>query len=56
MSIDIQDYKEMLVVQRKDCVDVIDRESGCWFTTHSVQAAKWNITIWRRLSKNLVTQ
>lgn len=46
-------YKNTLLVPRTNGVDVIDSKSGRWFTTKSMRAAKWNASVWARLSSEL---
>ncbi len=46
-------YKNTLLVPRSNGVDVVDSKSGRWFTAKSMRAAKWNASVWARLSSEL---
>ena len=48
---ELTSYKNMLVVQRQHSVDVIDPSTGKWYPARSLQAAKWNISVWQRLCR-----
>jgi hypothetical protein len=42
-------YKKAIIVKRKDGVDIIDPVTNAWKPAKSIQAAKWNLTVWERL-------
>lgn len=46
-------YKNTLLVPRTNGVDVIDSKSGRWFAAKSMRAAKWNASVWTRLTNEL---
>lgn len=47
-------YKDALIVSLPYSVDIIDPVTNKWTTAKSIQAAKWNITVWRRLCNEFV--
>lgn len=40
----------MVLVNYGNTVDVVNNATGKWVTTHSIRSAKWNVTVWSRLS------
>jgi hypothetical protein len=47
----IINYQQAIIVPREDGVDIIDPETNCWCTARTIRAAKWNLTVWRRLCR-----
>lgn len=43
-------YKNCYIVPVNNGFDVIDKTSGRWIHIHSQRLAKWNATVWTRLS------
>jgi len=43
-------YKNCYIVPVNSGFDVIDKTSGRWIHIHSQRLAKWNATVWTRLS------
>lgn len=46
----ITEYKDAYLVDWGNNVDVVDKATGKWSTHSSTHAAKWNLSVWRRLS------
>ena len=46
----VSEYKDAYLVDWGKTVDVVDKQSGKWSTHSSTHAAKWNLSVWRRLS------
>ena len=42
-------YKDAYLVQYKDGVDIVDPVTGKTRWSKTMQAAKWNLSVWRRL-------
>jgi hypothetical protein len=43
-------YRNCYIVPVNDGFDVVDKTSGRWIHIHSQRLAKWNATVWTRLS------
>ena len=43
-------YKNCYIVPVNDGFDVVDKTTGRWIHLHSQRLAKWNATVWTRLS------
>jgi len=43
-------YKNCYIVPVNDGFDVVDKPTGRWIHLHSQRLAKWNATVWTRLS------
>lgn len=48
-------YKDTFLVEHTRGVDVMDKVTGHWYTTHSLRSAKWNASVWTRLRNVLLT-
>ena len=51
MKQNVIEYKGAYIVSSEEGVDVVDMETGKWKAARTVQSAKWNLSVWRRLSK-----
>lgn len=49
VSSNVVRYKDAMLVTWEDGVDIVDTVTGKWRTAKSMRAAKWNISVWRRL-------
>lgn len=47
-------YKDAFLVEHNKGFDVMDKETGYWYTTHSMRSAKWNASVWSRLRRSLL--
>ena len=43
-------YRNCYIVPVNDGFDVVDKTTGRWIHIHSQRLAKWNATVWTRLS------
>ena len=43
-------YRNCFIVPVNGGFDVVDKTSGRWIHIHSQRLAKWNATVWTRLS------
>lgn len=48
-------YKNCYIVPVNEGFDVIDKTTGRWIHIHSQRLAKWNATVWTRLSTEFDT-
>jgi len=48
-------YKNCYIVPVNDGFDVVDKTTGRWIHMHSQRLAKWNATVWTRLSMEFDT-
>ena len=48
-------YRGCIIVPVGDGFDVIDRVSGRWMHVPNQRTAKWNATVWTRLSEEFAT-
>ena len=53
--INVVSYKDAFLVEHTRGFDVMDKDTGHWYTTHSLRSAKWNAAVWTRLRKSLLT-
>lgn len=53
-AISVISYKDALLVTHAKGFDVMDIDTGRWYTTHSLRSAKWNAAVWSRLRKALL--
>jgi hypothetical protein len=44
-------YKDCFILPVNDGFDVVDKRTGKWVHFSSQRLAKWNATVWTRLSK-----
>lgn len=42
-------YKDAFIAKFDDCVETVDIATGKKRISKSIRAAKWNISVWRRL-------
>lgn len=49
-------YKDAYLVQYKDGVDIVDPVTGKNRWSKTMRAAKWNLSVWRRLCQEFSTQ
>lgn len=47
-------YKDAFIAKFDDCVETIDMATGKKRISKTVRAAKWNLSVWRRLSTEFV--
>lgn len=45
------EYKGAYLVVHSTGVDIIDPETNSWKVSKSMRAAKWNLSVWRRLTR-----
>lgn len=48
-------YRNCYIVPVNNGFDVVDKTSGRWIHIHSQRLAKWNATVWTRLSMDFDT-
>lgn len=48
-------YRNCYIVPVNEGFDVVDKTSGRWIHIHSQRLAKWNATVWTRLSMEFDT-
>ena len=48
-------YRNCFIVPVNDGFDVVDKTTGRWIHTASQRLAKWNATVWTRLSTDFDT-
>jgi hypothetical protein len=48
-------YRNCYIVPVNDGFDVVDKTTGRWIHIHSQRLAKWNATVWTRLSTEFDT-
>lgn len=47
-------YKDAYLVEHNKGIDVMDKDTGRWYTTYSIRSAKWNAAVWTRLRNSLL--
>ena len=50
------EYKDAYLVQYKDGVDIVDPVTGKTRWSPTMRAAKWNLSVWRRLCQEFTIQ
>ena len=51
VALEVINYKNAYIVPMGDGVDIVDQTTGHWYRAKSVQAAKWNLSVWHRLRR-----
>lgn len=55
MRVELIPYKNALLVQRKNGVDIVDPVTKKWKSAKSLHAAKWNLSVWQRLCREFAS-
>lgn len=48
-------YKDAFIAKFDDCVETVDMATGKKRISKTVRAAKWNLSVWRRLNTEFVS-
>jgi hypothetical protein len=49
MQPEVISYKDAILIQHQNGVDIIDPATQRWSTARNLQSAKWNLSVWKRL-------
>lgn len=52
----VSEYRNCFILPIKGGFDVMDRKTGRWARFHTQRSAKWNATVWTRLSTQFEQQ